>query len=120
MKGLTKWVKDAFVKVVDPDREERVQYLTRLFRAGLKEKRQEFSLHSALFGARAKIDFSDRDLEEAKERVYRGVLVKFWQDEQLSDSERKMAKWVARCLELSNEEAKGMNLRAARTCFSAA
>ena len=118
MKGIKSWVKDAFVKVIDPEREDRVKHLVNLFRTGLKAKREQFLLPSAL--ANARVDYSERDLKEAKERVYRGVLEKLWKDDELSESDKHMTVWVARCLELPRDDAKSMNLSAAKACFSEA
>jgi len=118
MKGLTKWVKNTFAKVLDPEREERVAKLAGMMRHGLKAKRQEFSLQSAL--RRVPFEFKDSDVVLAKERVYRVILSKIWDDGELTEQEKKYTEWVPRCLEMPRSDARAMDLRMARDRFAAA
>jgi len=116
MKTISKWVKNAYVKLVDPEREERVNSLVLAIRKALKAGTRQFSLSKTVAG----IEHTPNDLELAKERVYRRLLTKLWKDEQLTDREKQFNAFVISRLEISRATANAINLGLAQECFGAA
>lgn len=116
MAKLVQWVKKAVGTILDPDRDERVEQLTRVLVHGVCTQRQRFSLIAAIQGA----EFSAHDVEVAKEEAYCRILAKGWADGQLSAEEREIARWVATVLQISAERARQINVEAAREYFATA
>lgn len=115
-KTLTSWVKKAFETFVDPEREERFQTLVQVLQNGLQIHRQDFVLTNVLQG----VDYTAKDLELAKDHVYREILSRGWGDGRLSRSEQEVANWVAGCLELPAQKARESNVEFARAHFATA
>jgi tellurite resistance protein len=116
MKTLSKWVQEAFTKFIDPEREDRVRHLALAIKRGLQAKRERFKLSIAIAG----LEQTDKDVELATARVYRDVLKKLWDDNQLTARERNMTEWVADRLELPAGTADRMNMDFARQHFASA
>ncbi len=116
MSKLRKWVSKAIQTLVDPDQEARVADLVTVMHRGLQQFGQKFSLASVIQG----LEFTDRDLEIAKDQLYRKILAKGWEDEKLTEEEQHVAKWVAEALEIPTEESRKINLEIAREYFSTA
>jgi hypothetical protein len=63
-------------------------------------------------------EYSTSDLDEAKERVFRHMLSKAWQDEAISEKELDVLKWVRERLELDVARAGELNREFARNQFA--
>lgn len=116
MKQLASWVKGAIVRFVDPEHEDRVAELVRILKKGIQAEREQFSLSRAL----AKVEYSTRDLDAARERVFRAALDNVWRDEQVTRQERELTGWVARVLEIRPEAARKLDVEYARERFAPA
>ena len=114
MAALTEWIRKTVENLVDPDKEERIQTLVNLLHQGIRTQRQDFSLRAAV----QTLDFSSKDLEMAKEQVYRTILARGWSDEKLTSSEQEVARWVAKCLEIPESKALEINQGFARDYFA--
>ena len=116
MAGFTGWIKQAVDSLVDPGKERRLAVLVHTIQHGLSTKKQAFSLAEAIQGLEAK----PKDLEQAKEQVYRTLMERGWKDGALTDSERSVAKWVAQRLQMTTAQVKGINLEFAKKHFARA
>jgi len=113
MNQVASWFKAAVTTLLDPDRESRVQVLVSAIHHGLHTQGQRFSLEQAI----ASCDHSEKDVREAKERVYRGVLERGWSDGVLTGTEQKTAKWLAAKLAIPSEQARNLDFEQARKSF---
>jgi hypothetical protein len=116
MAGFTQWIKKSVQKLLDPDKEERVQQLTQKLYHDLSTQLEKFQLKKTLSG----IEYRDIDLEIVKKRVFRKIIARGWKDEILTDEEQKIAKWVGKAIELSEDDIKTINLEYAQNCFASA
>ncbi|ASV73292.1 hypothetical protein THTE_0690 [Thermogutta terrifontis] len=116
MAKLAEWVKKTVQKLIDPDREKRVQELTRLLYHGLVTNQEKFSVSSMLQGW----DVNPDELELAKENVYRYVLERAWADEVVTQKEQQALRSIVQCLEISEAKAKDIHLEFARNRFAIA
>ena len=98
MSQFKSWFQKAVTTFLDPDREPRVETVVNVIHNAIRVQGQNFSLRQALSG----IQFSEVDLREAKERVYRGALERGWSDGTLSVGEQHTAKWLAVRLEFAS------------------
>jgi tellurite resistance protein len=114
MKTLGGWIKSAVQQVVDPDREERIQEIATLLHQGLCNAREKFSIKafSDLVGC------TEKDLEKAKRIVYKTILDKAWQDNNVTAAELQTLKWVTERLEIPASEVRSTQERIARERFS--
>ena len=116
MAGITGWIKQAVDSLVDPEKEQRLAVLVQTIQHGLSTKKQAFSLTEAIQGLEA----NPKDLEQAKEQVYRTLIERGWKDGVLTDSEQTVAKWVTQRLQMTPAQAKGINLEFAKKHFARA
>jgi hypothetical protein len=116
MASFKSWIKKAVENLIDPDKEERLEYLTRLMHDGLRKQGAKFSLSKAIEGQGHDL----KDVAMAKERVYRTILTRGWRDEKLTKEEQGVVRWVARSLEIPELEARQINLGFALDRFAAA
>jgi len=116
MAKFVEWVKKTVEKLIDPDKEKRVEELTNILHQGLSTYRQRFSLAAAV----QSLEVAPGELEIAKENVYRRVLERAWADEVVTPEEQQILGWVVRCLEIPEGRAKEIYLEFARNRFAVA
>jgi hypothetical protein len=85
MKTIGKWIKSAARQVFDPDQEERIQELATLLYKNMQTADEKFSI--VLF--KRQNEYSDRDIELAKRRIYQTLLNRAWQDDKVNEAEQK-------------------------------
>lgn len=115
MATFSNWIKQTFDGLFDFGKDERIEELASEIQQGLREKRKEFSFSEAI----ESLDHKESDLPVIKDRVFRRILSQGWKDGQLVSEERNAAKWVAQCLEISNDRAAEINLELAQHHFAA-
>ncbi len=116
MKTIGKWLKTAARQVFDPDHEERIKELSALLYRSMQTSGDKFTLRRF----KREHDYTDKDIELAKRRVYQTLLVRAWQDDKVTDAEQKTLNWVASHLEIPSSETRELRLSAAREHFAAA
>src|SRR5690242_5620001 len=110
MKQLTSWFKTAITTVLDPDREARIESLYRTIHNGIASQQKGFTLDRTLRLA----DHSEKDVQEAAERVYKHTLERAWADGAFSDGEKRTASWLAEVLRIQPELVGQLNHQQAR------
>jgi len=113
MKQLTTWFKQAVSTLVDPDRESRIQWLVQVIQHGLQHAGDAFSIADAVRNH----DHTHQDLEEAKQRIFRDVVGRVWNDAVLTANEQKYVKWLSWKLAIGADVARRIELEQARRCF---
>jgi hypothetical protein len=116
MKAISQWIKNATRQIFDPDQEERINYLSALLYRSMQKAGEQFSL----IRFREQCDYTDRDIEIAKRRVYQTLLSRAWQDDKVTESEHKTLNWVISKLHIPRDEAKELQLLTARDRFAVA
>lgn len=111
--SVTKWFKETVTKLVDPDRQVRIDTLVTSINQHLSRVGKNFSLSAAIQG----VPHSESDLAQATERVYRGVLERSWADGEISTKELEVAQWFQTSLMLSQEKARNINVELAKYQF---
>lgn len=103
MKFIKKIAK-AVAEQYDPERESRINDLSRLLYVRLNKERRQFQLESFLETNPA----SKGDLTHACERVVERILDNVWDDEILTPKEYKTLEWVCDALQISREKMKSL------------
>src|SRR4051812_12217558 len=116
MKTIGKWIKNAARQVFDPDHEERIRELATLLYKNMQTAGDRFSI--VLF--KRQNEYSDRDIELAKRRIYQTLLNRAWQDDKVTEAEHKALNWVVAQLQIPHPEARDLQLAVARDRFAAA
>lgn len=116
MPAIGKWIKATVQQVLDPDRDERVQELATLMYKSLQSVGDKFSFRA--FADQS--DYTIRDMELAKRKVYQTLLTRAWKDDKVVAEELKTLRWVAQRLEIPPEEAVSIQHQIARDRFSIA
>jgi tellurite resistance protein len=116
MKAIGKWIKDATRNVFDPDQEERIKELSALLYNSMQKAGEQFSF----LKFREQCEYTERDIELAKRRIYQTLLARAWQDDRVTEAEHKTLNWVISRLHIPTVEARDLQLAAARDRFAAA
>ena len=116
MAKLVNWFRQAVTSFLEADRESDVRLLVHGIEQGLSAFGQNFSLHTAL----SNFNYDDRSLAEAKERVYRAAVERFWSDGVLTSGEQGTVRWLAGKLELTATDESRLNYDQARKWFGLA
>lgn len=116
MKQIASWFKTTVTKLLDPERESRINMLVKGIQRGIQALGPQFTLEQSI----SLVDVSEQDLQAAKERVYRRALERAWSDGELNASEQKTAKWLSSRLKLVPEDARRFDFDEARKCFGVA
>jgi len=114
MSNFARWIQDAFLRLLHGDRQHRIQRLTNLLCEAIERQGIAFSLKAALDGH----DYALRDLEVAKEKVYRTLLAADWADGTWTQVEKQRAWDRAGALELDPQQAAALHLEFARENFA--
>ncbi|AMV16393.1 HNH endonuclease [Planctomyces sp. SH-PL14] len=109
-KGLLNWVKSGITKLVDPDRERRIEAATTSINRELARQKKAFQLAPVV----EKLEISEKELEEAKAQVYRGALERVTRDDEISESEAASLNFIAGALGLRGVAEAELNESAAR------
>src|SRR5438552_272586 len=102
MKTIGNWIKSAARQVFDPDHDERIKELAALLYKSMQTAGEKFSL--VLF--KRQYEYTDKDIELAKRRIYQTLLNRAWQDDKVTEVEQKTLNWVVARLQIPNAEAK--------------
>jgi len=94
-----KWLKSGVEKLIDPEKQLRVERVAKLLRREISNKKDQFSLSATLAGK----DLIPADILAAKEDVYRGYLVRFWEDQSITEKEDRTLSWLQKVLELNEK-----------------
>jgi tellurite resistance protein len=116
MSKLGSWFKKAVTTFIDSDRESDVRLLVQAIEQGLQAQRQHFSLRQLL----TNWQYTEQNLNDAKERVYRAALERGWSDGVLTLGEQQTAKWLASRLELPPDKQRQFDFEQARKWFGLA
>ncbi len=114
MAGFSKWVKNCFDNLVDPDKEIEVSELTQLLHQGIATHKMSFVLEDFLKDR----PYKQHHLEQAKANVYQTILLRAWKDGRVEQSERATLAWVGTCLKLSQATLRSINVALARPQFA--
>ena len=114
MQTIGKWIRSTVQQVLDPDREERIQELAALIYKSLQSAGDNFSIR--VFSAQ--VNYTERDIEIAKRKVYHTLLNRAWKDDKVAPEELKTLRWVIQRLEIPSDEATSIQHEIARDRFS--
>lgn len=95
-------LKDTAQRLVDPNREQRINELAFRLHAELRAKRQSFGIQAALLA----LGVREADVVEVKETVLRTAYRAAWQDGEVSETERKWLDWYAESLVIPADRAR--------------
>ncbi|MCC9608689.1 HNH endonuclease [Blastopirellula sp. JC732] len=98
------------------DVESRVRAITDLLERALAQDPESFSVSTAM----AVGSYDPQQLDQAKQAVYRKVIVRAWEDGQLTPDEQETARWIAEKLELPEGEYTAIELELAKKQFASA
>jgi len=104
--GLLSYIKQASVRLFDPEREARIDTLSRQIATELKTQRSAFVFDEVV----AALGVTSRDVEAVRARVYQMALERAWEDRNITEAERKGLQWVARVLNLKGPEKREVEL----------
>ncbi len=93
---LKKSVADAY----DPDREARIVRISNALYEALRTQKQKFNLQQFVAGS----DVAKPEIRNAAQTAFRRLIDTIWKDGVVTQQERDTVVWVARCLEISDEE----------------
>jgi tellurite resistance protein len=116
MPQIGNWIKKAVKQVLDPDHDERIHEVAARLHQALHTARDKFSIQ--LFADQ--VGCTERDLHEAKIKVYRSILDRAWQDNVVTPSEQKTLAWVAQLLAILPAEISSIQHEIARDRFATA
>lgn len=102
MAGILNWIKQNTSKLMDPDREARVERAAAQIEHELAARRRAFSLEAAVAG----LGLYQEDVPLAARHTYRSLVQRAWRDGEMSDGEKKTLKWAAGSLGLSEDVAR--------------
>jgi uncharacterized membrane protein YebE (DUF533 family) len=110
MAKLLKWLQKKIVDLIDPDQEQRVQYLESVFWSALVANHK--SGQSLNLGNLYPEGYSNRDVRLAAERTYEKALGNAWKDGKVTLGEKELLAWSARVLEIKPQRVQELNVRA--------
>lgn len=113
MAKILKWIQDAAVKLVDPDREQRVAHYAKAVERELTFHKKEFNLRATV----AKLQIDESDLSDITDRVYQVFLTRAWADQDLSKVEQRTLGWIAEKLEISSDQASRLSRSVSEAVF---
>ena len=114
MPQIGNWIKRAVQKVLDPDHDERIQEVATLLHKSLLAERDAFSIQQF----KDKCNYTEHDLKAAKGKIYRPYLERAWNDDVVTQAERKTLAWLAQRLEMQSADVQGLEADVARKHFS--
>lgn len=107
MAKLFEWIKSAPRRLLDPDRQQRLDSAAADLERRLAEQRSQFDLtHIASI-----LSIYDDDLPEVLRLTYERFVSRAWKDEALTSKERDALRWVAKQLTLDDKTARGVECR---------
>ncbi|HOM52356.1 MAG TPA: HNH endonuclease signature motif containing protein [Phycisphaerae bacterium] len=113
MAKLIDWIRRASVQLLDPQREERIDYFARNVASRLKSDRGAFNFDALV----TSLEIQPRDIPLVQERVYEFACKKAWRDRQISEEEKKGLDWVARSVMLPEKNAEQVAFRVGLEVF---
>lgn len=114
MAEIRKWLKKKYDTFVDPEHDDRINYLVRYLRQHLQRDQRKFDLARVLESH----VYQATDLQVAKEEIFREALARAWADGKLSITEKATSEWLESALEMAPSAAKAIRLDFARDVFS--
>jgi tellurite resistance protein len=96
MAGLFHWIKSNSGKLLDPDRDARVERAARHLEKQLAVQRKAFALDTAL----QDVELFTEDIPLVTRHAYRSLVSRAWRDGELSEGEHKTLDWAAQKLGL--------------------
>lgn len=120
MAGLLKWITSGTSRLLDPDRDARIERAGAHIERELARQRKNFSLDEALRG----VQLFTEDVPLATRQAFRLLAGRAWRDGELSQGEQKTLQWAAQTLGLSaavaQELQREVGLRAFQTALARA
>jgi hypothetical protein len=104
-RNVLKWLENSWGQIVDPDRDKRIQDISKYVHRLLAEKRQDFDFREAI----ASYSIDESDIPGVQERVYSTCVERAWKDLELTDKEARSLEWVASKLSIPHSERKRIN-----------
>lgn len=109
-KGLLGWVTKGITKLVDPDRDARIQAATQTINRELARQKREFRFGPIV----EKLSVTEKDLDEVRNRVYLDALGRVTRDDEITAGEAASLTWIAEALGLSATVVREANEQAAQ------
>lgn len=93
------WIKRGVDMLVDPDREARLAQHVHALHHELGQQRESFMLDQAA----AAIGISAADLSIVTQTIFKNILIKAWEDSQVTEQERRLLTWAAQKLRIPDQ-----------------
>ena len=113
---VRKWLQRGWETFLDPEKQARVDQLSRHLRASISKKKKKFSLEVAV----RDLEFDPDDLRLARESAYRTYVDRALDDAHLTESEQGSLEWVADALHITKKEKGRIHAEAGRKAFGLA
>ncbi len=113
MAKLIDWIRQASVKLIDPQREERIGPAAMEVERAIHTMRQAFDFDGVI----ASLGIDNRDVLLVVDRVYERALGKAWADQVITPKERTALNWIAKALHLDDRRRQPLEERIGREVF---
>lgn len=116
MAKLTDWLRSAVVKIVDPEREERVRRVRNALVREIAKSGPRIDVSKTIEG----IECTEADIDIAKDRVLQTVVEKIWNDGAVTEKEQATAETIGMALGFPREIVARKSREFAKSNFAAA